>query len=55
MTESGSISMIANPAQNRLNRENVFFLSSVAPKNLVSRDGLGRPVPHYPSHSPHLG
>ena len=51
----GSISMVANPARNRLNRENIFFLPSVAPKNLVSQDGLGRPVPHHSAHSPHLG
>ena len=30
-----------------------FSLSPFAPKNLVSRDGLGRPVPRQRVHSPH--
>ena len=32
-----------------------FSLSPFAPKNLVSRDGFGRPVPRQPAHSPHSG
>ena len=30
-------------------------LSALAPKNLVSRDGFGHPVPRQPAHSPHSG
>ena len=32
-----------------------IFLSPFAPKNLVSRDGLGGPVPRQPAHCPHSG
>ena len=30
-----------------------IYLSPFAPQNLVSRDGLGRPVPRQPAHSPY--
>ena len=42
--------MIARPARGQLNRENVFPLPPFAPENLVSRDGLGCPVPRQPAH-----
>ena len=32
-----------------------FFLSSFPPKNLVSRDGFGRPTLRRSAHSPHSG
>ena len=43
--------MIVNPARGQLNRENVFPLSPFAPKNFVSQERFGRPVPRQPSHS----
>ena len=46
---------VANPASGQLNREMNISLSPFAPKNLVSRDGFGRPVPRQPAHSPHSG
>ena len=39
---------VANLARGQLNRENVFSLSAFAPEKLVSRDGLGSPVPRQP-------
>ena len=36
---------VANLAHGQLDRESPF-----APENLVSRDGLGSPVPHQPAH-----
>ena len=44
---------VANPARGQLNRENEMSLSSFVPVNLVSREGLGRPVPRQPVPSPH--
>ena len=41
---------VANPARGQLNREMIFSLSTLAPENLVSRDGFGRPVPRQPAH-----
>ena len=41
---------VANPARGQLNREIFFSLSPFAPDNLVSRDGLGSPVPLKPAH-----
>ena len=32
-----------------------FSRSPLAPENLVSQDGFGRPVPRQPAHSPHSG
>ena len=42
-----------NPLRGRLDREHEISLSPFAPKNLVSRDGFGSPVPRQPVHSPH--
>ena len=39
--------LVADPARGRLN--------PIAPENLISRDRLGRPVPHQPANSPHSG
>ena len=41
---------VANPARGQLNRENNIPLSPCMPENLVSRDGLSRPVPRQPAH-----
>ena len=41
---------VANPVPGQLNRETYFSLSPFAPENLVSRDGLGSPVPRQPAH-----
>ena len=41
---------IANPARGQLNRENNIPLFPCVPENLVSRDGLSRPVPRQPDH-----
>ena len=41
---------VANPARGQLNRGNVFSLSTFGPESLVSRDGLGSPVPRQPAH-----
>ena len=41
---------VANPARGQLNREIKISLSPFAPKNLVSRDGFGSPVPRQPAH-----
>ena len=42
---------VADPARGQLNRENDnISLSSLAPENLVSRDGFGRPAPRQPAH-----
>ena len=43
---------VANPArgQVKLNREANICRSPFAPENLVSRDGLGSPVPRQPAH-----
>ena len=41
---------VANPARSELKREvNIISLSPFAPENLVSRDGLGSPVPRQPA------
>ena len=42
--------MVAIPACGQLNRKNNISLFPFAPKNLVSRDGFGRPVPRQPAH-----
>ena len=44
-----------NPARGQLSKENNFPLSPLAPVNLVSRGGFGRPVPSMPAHSPYSG
>ena len=44
---------VANPGRGRLDGENYFF--PLAPENLVSRVGFGRPVPRQPASSPHPG
>ena len=41
---------VANPARGQLNRENNIPLSPCVPENLVSRDGISRPVPRQPAH-----
>ena len=41
---------VANPARGQLNRETNISLSAFAPENLVSRDGLGSPVPRQLAH-----
>ena len=41
---------VANHARGQLNRENDNPLSPCVPKNLVSRDGVSRPVPRQPAH-----
>ena len=41
---------VANPALGQLDREGSNFLSAFAPEILVSRDGLGNPVPRQPAH-----
>ena len=41
---------VANPARGQLNRENNISLSTLAPENLISRDGIGSPVPGQPAH-----
>ena len=41
---------VASPARGQLNRKNDNSLSAFAPKNLVSRDGFGSPVPRQPAH-----
>ena len=41
---------VANPARGQLNREMNVSLSAFVPKNLVSRDGFGSPVPRQPAH-----
>ena len=41
---------VANPARGQLNREYDIPLSPCVPENLVSRDGLSRPVPRQPAH-----
>ena len=48
---------VANPARSQLNRENEIniSLSPYVPENLISRDGLGRPAPRQPAHSPSSG
>ena len=38
----------SNPSCGQLNKENIYFLSPLAPENLVSRDGFGRPSPCQP-------
>ena len=37
---------VANPARGQMN----ISLSTIAPENLVSRDGFGNPVPRQPIH-----
>ena len=46
----GQPGKVAHSARDLLNRENDFSLSPFAPKNLVSRDGFGSPVPRQPAH-----
>ena len=41
---------IADPARGQLNRKNNIPLSPCVPENLVSRDGISRPVPRQPAH-----
>ena len=41
---------VAIPARGQLNREINISRSPFAPKNLVSRDGFGSPVPRQPAH-----
>ena len=41
---------VANPARGQLSRGIYFSLSAFAPKNLVSRDGFGSPVPRQLAH-----
>ena len=41
---------IANHARGQLNRESYYSLSAFVPKNMVSRDGFGSPVPRQPVH-----
>ena len=36
---------VANPARGQLNRKMNISLSAFVPRNLVSRDGFGSPVP----------
>ena len=40
----------SNPARGRQNREVTFSLSPLANENLVSRDGIGSPVPRKLAH-----
>ena len=40
---------VANPARGQLNKENNHPLSPCVPENLVSRDGVSRPVPRQPA------
>ena len=47
---------VANPARGRVKRGKLLFsLSPLAPGNLVSRDGFGRPLPRQAAHSSHSG
>ena len=46
---------VLSAARGQLNRENIFSLFPFAPKNSVSRDGLGPPVPRQPAHLHTLG
>ena len=48
---------VANPASGQLNSQNEqnISLSPLASEDLVSRDGISRPVPRQPAHSPHSG
>ena len=41
---------VASPARGQLNSEHIFALSPFAPENLVSRDGVGSPVPRQSAH-----
>ena len=53
------ISTGCQPPRGQLNRENEYFpvpafsLSPLAPENLVSQDGFGRPVSRQLDYSPH--
>ena len=50
----GQPKVVANPDRCQLNRENCFFfLSPFAPKKLVFRDRVGRPVSRHPTNSQH--
>ena len=40
----------ANVACGQLNRKNEYLPSPFTPENLVSRDGMGNPVPRQPAH-----
>ena len=46
----GQPGKVANPGRGQLNREMNISLSAFAPENLVSRDGIGSPVPRQPFH-----
>ena len=46
----GQPGKVANPARGQLNREKKKSLSAFTPKNLVSRDGFGSPIPRQPAH-----
>ena len=53
-----STGKVASSARGQLNMENEYLyisLSPIAPENLVSRDGFGRPAQRQPAHSPHSG
>ena len=41
---------VVNPARGQLKVKMNISLSAFAPKNLVSRDGFGSPVPRQPAH-----
>ena len=51
----GQLGKVDNRPRGQLNRENGYFPSPFAPENLVSRDGLGCPVPRQHAYSPHSG
>ena len=44
------LNKVADPARGQLNRKMIFYLSSFAPENLISRDGFGSPAPRQPAH-----
>ena len=54
LNEKGQPGKVANPARDQLHGEMNISLSPVAPENLVSRDGFGRPVPRQPAHITYL-
>ena len=46
------VSKAANPTitRSQLDGENEYYLSALAPENLVSRDGFGSSIPRHPAH-----
>ena len=46
---------VANAARGQLSRKMDTSPSPFVPENLVSRSGLGRPVPRQPTYSPRSG